>query len=163
MPPETSDSAAHTLPLMLVIDDNTEMLDFIASSVSGEFEAVKAENGADALEVLRSREISLIVCDWMMPVMDGLSLLRTVRGDKALNHIPFVMLTAKTDTDSKVESMRAGADAYVEKPFSMAFLKARISNLLDMRRLLREKYSNKKQSDQTSLILKDFVLLKMRS
>lgn len=137
-----SDSAAHTLPLMLVIDDNTEMLDFIASSVSGEFEAVKAENGADALEVLRSREISLIVCDWMMPVMDGLSLLRTVRGDKALNHIPFVMLTAKTDTDSKVESMRAGADAYIEKPFSMAFLKARISNLLDMRRLLREKYSN---------------------
>lgn len=148
-PAAQEDSASR--PLMLVVDDNTEMLDFISSSMAGDFVTVRAENGAEALELLRTREVSLIVCDWMMPVMDGLSLLREVRADKSLNHIPFVMLTAKTDTESKVESMKAGADAYVEKPFSMAFLKARIGNLLDMRRLLREKYSDDPLAPMTVL------------
>jgi len=140
-----------SLPVMLVVDDNVEMLSFISSSMEGCFEVITAENGSDALEILRSRNVMFILCDWMMPVMDGLSLLRVVRADKDFSHIPFVMLTAKTDTESKVESMKAGADAYVEKPFSMSFLKARISNILEMRRLLRDKYSSDPLEPMTTL------------
>ncbi len=93
----------------------------------------------------------MIICDWMMPVMDGLTLLRKIRNNIATSHIPFIMLTAKTDTESKVESMKSGADAYVEKPFSMAFLEARVENLVNMRRMLRDKYSNNEQVPVTVL------------
>ena len=77
----------------------------------------------------------------MMPEMDGEEFLRKIRSDENYSHIPFVMLTAKTDNASKVTSMKSGADAYVEKPFSISYLDARIENLLEMRALLRKKYS----------------------
>ena len=77
----------------------------------------------------------------MMPRMDGAELCRHVRNDASTRHIPFVMLTAKTDTDSKVEGMNVGADAYIEKPFSMSYLEACCLNIMHVRRLLREKYS----------------------
>ena len=128
-------------PLMLVVDDNVEMLSYISKSMEDIFEVMTAENGREALDILHSRTVDMIVCDWMMPVMDGLTLLRHVRNESDLSHIPFVMLTAKTDNSSKVESMRIGADAYVEKPFSMSFLKARVENLVSMRRRLMEKYA----------------------
>ena len=130
------------LPVMLVVDDNPEMLSYITSSMSAEYTVLTAANGRDALDTLRKREVQMVVCDWMMPVMDGLTLLKHVRRDRELSHIPFVMLTAKTDSRSKIDSMKEGADAYVEKPFSMSFLKARIANLVEMRAKLREKYSS---------------------
>ena len=78
----------------------------------------------------------------MMPEMDGAEFCRRVRQDAAFSHIPFVMLTAKTDDSSKTEGMNCGADAYIEKPFSMKYLEACIRNLLEMRRLLQTKYSH---------------------
>ncbi len=128
-------------PVLLVVDDNEEMLNFITSNFIGEYEVVTAINGKDALDKMRKVEVSLIISDWMMPVMDGVEFLKAVRENKDYSHIPFVMLTAKTDNVSKIETMRSGADAYVEKPFSIGFLKARIENLLEMRKRLREKYS----------------------
>ena len=128
-------------PAMLIVDDNPEMLDYIRKIMESKYTVHTAENGQDALDVLKDKDINIIICDWMMPVMDGLSLLRKVRGNVATSHIPFIMLTAKTDTESKVESMKAGADAYVEKPFSMAFLDARVENLVNMRRMLRDKFA----------------------
>ena len=138
-------------PLMLVVDDNVEMLSYISSSMSSRYEVMTAENGVQALEVLKQRSVQLIICDWMMPVMDGLTLLKEVRRNKEMSHIPFVMLTAKTDSASKIESMKQGADAYVEKPFSMSFLKARIDNLVDIRNLLKQKYSSDPMEPVTSL------------
>ena len=97
----------------------------------------------------------------MMPRMDGAELCRRVRNDASTSHIPFVMLTAKTDTDSKVEGMNVGADAYIEKPFSMSYLEACCLNIMHVRRLLREKYSTTPSEPITEIastsVDKDFL------
>lgn len=77
----------------------------------------------------------------MMPNMDGVTFCRSVRSDKNVSHIPFVLLTAKTDDESKAQGMECGADIYIEKPFSMQVLKSSIANMIDLRRMLRERFS----------------------
>lgn len=146
--PETADG---DLPVMLVVDDEEEMRTFIAMAMAGRYRVLTASNGAEGLEILRKNLVAVVVCDWMMPVMDGLTMLRQLRADTALNHIPFLMLTAKTDIYSKVESMKEGADAYVEKPFSLSFLTARLDNLIDIRRMLRKKYETNPLEPVTTL------------
>lgn len=129
-------------PVMLIVDDNTEMLNFLSGSFADKYSILTAEDGLEALERLKENDVTLIVSDWMMPRMDGTELCRAVRADQATSHIPFILLTAKTDTHSKIEGMDCGADAYIEKPFSVQYLEACIKNLVDLRSLLRQKFSN---------------------
>lgn len=140
--PDENESPTQSDPVLLVVDDNEEMVNFIASHFEKNYEIITASNGKEALEKMTENTVSLIICDWMMPVMDGEEFLRKIRSDENYSHIPFVMLTAKTDNASKITSMKSGADAYVEKPFSISYLDARIGNLLEMRALLRQKYSH---------------------
>ena len=91
----------------------------------------------EALEKLKEHEVTLIVSDWMMPRMDGVEFCKALRADQSISHIPFILLTAKTDTNSKIEGMDCGADAYIEKPFSVQYLEACIKNLLDLRNSLK--------------------------
>ena len=128
-------------PLMLIVDDNEEMLNFLSSSFSAQYSILTAEDGMEALEKLKEHEVTLIVSDWMMPRMDGVEFCKALRADRSISHIPFILLTAKTDTNSKIEGMDCGADAYIEKPFSVQYLEACIKNLLDLRNLLRQKFS----------------------
>ena len=128
-------------PVMLIVDDNREMLDFLSSSFTDKYTVLKAEDGVEAQEVIGKNDISLIVCDWMMPRMNGIELCRAVRANWATSHIPFILLTARTDTNLKVAGMDCGADAYIEKPFSVQYLMACIDNLLELRNLLRQKFS----------------------
>lgn len=134
-------AASKDKPVMLIVDDNEEMLNFLSSSFSGQYSILTAEDGVEALEKLRENEVTLIVSDWMMPRMDGVEFCKALRADQAISHIPFILLTAKTDTNSKIEGMDCGADAYIEKPFSVQYLEACIRNLLDLRNLLRQKFS----------------------
>jgi signal transduction histidine kinase/ligand-binding sensor domain-containing protein/CheY-like chemotaxis protein len=127
---------------MLVVDDNEDMVNFISANFRNKYNVITAVDGVEALEKLRQNYVSMIVSDWMMPRMNGMELCKAVRADANTSHIPFIMLTAKTDNDSKVQGMDQGADAYIEKPFSMQYLEACIKNLIDMRRLLREKFSH---------------------
>jgi len=129
-------------PGLLIVEDNVDLLQFLSRSLSDQFSVFEACGGAAALEILRAEDISFILSDWMMPDMDGAELCRAVRGDSSLSHIPFVMLTARTDEDSKLESMDIGVDAFIEKPFSMAYLRAQIRNLLQIRKVLVQKFSN---------------------
>jgi YesN/AraC family two-component response regulator len=101
-----------------------------------------ALDGVEALSLLSKHEISIIVSDWMMPRMDGQELCRRVRLNPLTSHIPFLMLTAKTDNKSKIEGMNIGADVYIEKPFSVEYLEACIANILLMRRRLMQKVSS---------------------
>ena len=101
-----------------------------------------ADNGKNALRKLKKHPVSLIISDWMMPEMDGPEFCRRVRENSEYSHLPFVMLTAKTDDAAKTESMNCGADVYIEKPFSMKYLEASVRQLLEMRRLLRSKFSH---------------------
>lgn len=128
-------------PYLLIVDDNTDMLRFLTDNFHADYTVVTAENGEEALDKLRANPIAMIISDWMMPVMDGAEFCRRVRADRRFSHIPFVMLTAKTDDATKTESMNCGADAYIEKPFSMEYLQACIRNMLDMRRRLFQMYS----------------------
>lgn len=126
---------------VLVVDDNDDMLAYLEENIAEKNRVIVAHDGLEALDKLSDNDVSLIICDWMMPRMDGAELCRHIRNDAATSHIPFVMLTAKTDNDSKIEGMNVGADAYIEKPFSISYLEACCTNIMQMRRMLREKYS----------------------
>lgn len=128
-------------PLVLVVDDNEEMLHFLSASFSDQYNILVAEDGVEALRKLEGNNVAFIISDWMMPRMNGVEFCRAVRANQATSHIPFILLTAKTDTRSKVEGMDCGADAYIEKPFSMQYLEACIKNLMDLRNMLRQKFS----------------------
>jgi len=126
---------------MLIVDDSEDMVSFLSSNFRDKYEVITAGDGIEALDLLNKHEVSIIISDWMMPRMDGSELCRQIRHNPLTSHIPFVMLTAKTDDDSKVEGMDVGADTYIEKPFSVQYLEACIRNILQMRRHLIEKFS----------------------
>lgn len=136
----TPPSSSHT-PIMLIVDDSEDMVGFLSENFKEKYRVITANDGIEALDMLSKHEVSIIISDWMMPRMDGVELCRRVRQDQLTSHIPFVMLTAKTDDDSKVEGMDVGADTYIEKPFSLQYLEACIRNVLQMRRRLMEKFS----------------------
>lgn len=138
-----SGMAEEAIPTMLVVDDNDELLEFIADSFADTYNVLTASDGEKAWEVLKKNpSTAIIVSDWMMPNMSGDELCRKVRTDSDFSHIPFIMLTAKTDDTSKTEGMNCGADAYVEKPFSLNYLEACLRGILDMRRRLRQRYAS---------------------
>lgn len=128
-------------PVMLIVDDNQEMLNFLANNFTNRYNILLAEDGIEALEKLKENDVTLIISDWMMPHMNGVELCKAVRANPATSHIPFILLTAKTDMDSKIEGLDCQADAYIEKPFSVQYLEACIKNLITMRNLLRQKFS----------------------
>lgn len=133
-------TASHR-PKVLIVEDNEDMLNFLSNHFKKEYMVLTAQNGVQGLRLLKSHSVTLIVSDWMMPEMDGAEFCRQVRADHAISHLPIILLTAKTDSDSKAIGMDVGADAYIEKPFSMKHLEATIRNLMEMRRLLLVKFS----------------------
>ena len=128
---------------LLIVDDQQDMLDYLAGHFQQQYTVMMAHDGLEALDLLSAGagNVSLIVSDWMMPRMDGAEFCRRVRQNTATSHIPFIMLTAKTDDESKINSMNVGADAYVEKPFSIHYLDGIIRNTLAMRRKLLEAFT----------------------
>lgn len=126
---------------ILLVDDNDEMLSFLAASFCKDYEVLTAVDGVDALKVLGEHTVDFIVSDWMMPRMDGVEFCRKVRNDPNTSHIPFILLTAKTDNYSKIQGMKGGADIYIEKPFSLEYMRTCIDNIGEMRERLRRKFS----------------------
>lgn len=134
-------ASADKRPTMLIVEDNEDMSAFIAANFESNYNILTAADGQEALETLNQQEVTLILSDWMMPRMDGVTLCRHVRSNANISHIPFILLTAKTDDDSKAQGMECGADIYLEKPFSLQVLKSSIANMIELRRMLREKFS----------------------
>lgn len=118
---------------ILLVEDNAELLKLTADALGEWFKVKKALNGQQALECLAGESIDVIVSDVMMPVMDGLELCSHVKQNINYSHIPVILLTAKTTLQAKAEGMQCGADAYVEKPFSIHQLQGQIENLLRLR------------------------------
>ncbi|MBM6993524.1 MAG: response regulator [Prevotella sp.] len=131
-------SAAHktSQPIILVVEDNTDINNYIAQSLAPDYIVVQASDGEAGLRAAKANLPDLIVCDIMMPVMDGITMTRLVKQDMMTSHIPIVMLTAKTTTDDRVEGYESGADSYLTKPFSITMLKTRIANLMESRQNL---------------------------
>ena len=130
------------LPAILLVDDEADILEFLADELKEKYSIYTAVNGAVALETLKRESIQLVVSDVMMPQLDGFELCSIIKTDFDYCHIPVVLLTAKTTLQSKIEGLELGADAYIEKPFSPAHLQAQIACLLNNRNRLKEYFAN---------------------
>ena len=129
-------------PLILLVDDNEEILEFLEHELVERYAVVKALNGQEALQVLKEDTVQLIICDVMMPVMDGFELCKTVKSHFEYSHIPVILLTARNTLQSKIEGLELGADAYIEKPFSPEFLQVQRANLLANRLKIKEYFAS---------------------
>ena len=123
-----------------LVDDNADLRRFIGTLLEGDYRILLACDGKEALEKAGRELPDLVVCDVMMPVMDGLQFCRTLKEQLATSHIPVILLTAKSLEDQRAEGYDSGADAYISKPFSEKVLLSRIGNLLKSRILLKEHY-----------------------
>ena len=138
-------------PTILVVESDKDMRDFIVNSLSGEYRILVAKNGVQALRILSKHdELSLIITSWIMPVMNGVEFCQKVRQDKSICHLPIVMLSAKTDEDSKAQSKICGADVFISKPFSMKYLVASVNQLIEMRRTLIFRFPKEKSAEDSS-------------
>lgn len=138
--PETNAAGANRLTVLLV-EDNPEMLAFVSRRFAAGYTVLTATNGEEALAVLDGNFVNLIISDVVMPRMDGFELCKTVKSDVSYSHIPVVLLTAKTTVQSKIEGLELGADAYIDKPFSMEYLAACVANLIANREKLRRAFA----------------------
>jgi signal transduction histidine kinase/ligand-binding sensor domain-containing protein/DNA-binding response OmpR family regulator len=128
-------------PVLLIVEDSHDMCKFLCKSLCSEYQIIEAKNGKEGLLQLYKQSVDIIISDIMMPVMDGITFTREVKENLQFSHIPLVLLSAKTDNTSKIEGIKAGADAYIEKPFSPQILTAQIQNLVESRKKLRKKFS----------------------
>ncbi|MCA9731494.1 MAG: response regulator [Deferribacteres bacterium] len=138
-----ADSAAPNKdrPVVLVVEDNPDVRWYIRSYLEVEYHIVEAENGFEGLKKARACRPDILVIDLMMPKMNGIDLCRKLKTDDRTSHIPIILLTAKADAQTKIESFETGADVYLTKPFDAKELRARLKNLLRQRRLLMEKFN----------------------
>lgn len=126
---------------VLVVEDNEEIRKYLSQGLEPYFIVKEVENGAKALEVLKSEEISLILTDVMMPVMDGIQLCKMVKQNLKTCHIPVIILSAKMEIKDQLEGLQVGADDYIPKPFSLSFVIMKIKNILRTHYRVIEHYS----------------------
>ena len=129
------------LPPILVVDDEEEILEFLERILQTRYKVFKAENGQEALKILSTEPIQLVVSDVMMPDLDGFELCKAIKSNFEFSHIPVILLTAKNTIQAKVEGLELGADAYIEKPFSKEHLLAQMASLITNRSMLREYFA----------------------
>lgn len=130
------------LPTILLVDDEEEILEFLERILKIKYTIFKAETGQNALKILSTESVQLVVSDVMMPEMDGFELCKIIKSNFEYSHIPVILLTAKNTIQSKVEGLELGADAYIEKPFSKEHLLAQIASLIANRSMIREYFAS---------------------
>lgn len=136
-----------TKPLLLVVEDNAELRSNLTEFFSAYFRIAEAEDGEDGLAKARELTPDIIVSDVMMPRMSGTEMCRTIKADLDLCHIPVILLTALSTSESKLEGLNTNADDYVTKPFESTLLLARIDNLLRLRKILRSQFEKQPVND----------------
>ncbi len=132
---------------VLVVDDDAEIRDYICTELSGDYHMLECESGKVGLAMVLEMKPDLVISDVVMPEMDGISLCKKIKQNININHIPVVLLTAKSNESDNLEGLGIGADAYISKPFNMEILKKTVENLVKNRDLLRNNYSGKQQQD----------------
>ncbi len=133
--------SAETKYKVLVIDDNDDIRDFLNEKLNPYFEVITAEDGDTGIQKSMEEDPDLIICDVMMPGMNGFDLTRRLKENFETCHIPVILLTAYIADEHNSEGIEAGADAYITKPFSMSHLLLQINKLLEKRELLRKHYA----------------------
>jgi signal transduction histidine kinase/DNA-binding response OmpR family regulator len=127
---------------ILVIDDDPEILSFVSKQLQNTYKIITATNGKEALDILETESVNLIVSDVMMPEIDGFELCKRLKNNINYSHIPIILLTARATLQSKIEGIELGADAYIEKPFSTEYLLVKIATLLTNLEKLRKAFTS---------------------
>jgi len=127
--------------IVLIVEDNADLREFMKNALEENYHVEEAANGEQGLRKAEKFIPDLIISDIMMPKMDGREMTTKLKQDEKTSHIPVILLTAKSDQESKLEGLALGADDYLIKPFDTKELLARIKNLIDMRKILQEKFS----------------------
>lgn len=152
-----SDELSATKSLILVVEDNDEIREYMCRSVSDSFNVLEANNGKSGLELALEHIPDIIVSDVMMPVMDGFELCKRLKEDMRTSHIPLILLTAKDSMQDRMDGYSIGADSYITKPFSAGLLQTRLKNLLEAKQKMALMYSsslNQKQAFMTESLNK---------
>ena len=134
-------------PEVLIIDDNIDIRTYLRSALSEKYNVSEAADGKVGLELARKIVPDIVLSDIMMPVMDGLAFCQQLKTDKAISHIPVILLTARSLDEQRAEGYEHGADAYLSKPFSLRLLFSRIDNLIQSRKKLSKLFSNSDEND----------------
>ena len=128
---------------LLVVEDNIELLMLMNQLLSTKYHVETATNGKEAMEIIQKEELDIIISDVMMPVMDGLELTKKLKADPNYQHLPIILLTAKTQEEDHAEALQIGADSYVTKPFKLSDLELRINNIVENRQRVKEEFISK--------------------
>ncbi len=128
-------------PKILIVEDNTELRSFLASSFGDVYQVYTADNGKSGYDLVRKYAPEVVLSDVMMPEMNGIELCRLIKNNLYTSHTPVILLTAKAMVENQLEGLETGADDYIPKPFNLDVLRAKISNLVDSRAKLRAKFS----------------------
>lgn len=128
---------------ILIVEDNADIRSYIRSILGNQYSIEEAENGVIGLEVATLQDFDLIISDLMMPEMDGIEMCKQLKKSIETSHIPIILLTAKSDIENRIEGLSIGADSYITKPFHPKHLIIRVEKLIEVREMLKNRYSRK--------------------
>jgi signal transduction histidine kinase/ligand-binding sensor domain-containing protein/DNA-binding response OmpR family regulator len=142
-----------TKACVLIVDDDEEIRKYICQELAAEYHMMESANGKEALTILLNKTPDLIISDVMMPEMDGITLCRKIKQNVNINHIPVVLLTAKSEEEDNLEGLGIGADAYLVKPFNMEILRKTVQNIIRNREMLKNNFSgNQHHADKVQKV-----------
>jgi two-component system sensor histidine kinase ChiS len=139
-PESLEKEACSVQPLILIVEDNRDIALYLKSLLTERYKVITARNGEEGLDAAEKSIPDLVITDLMMPVKDGYQLACEMKQNRLLNHIPVIMLTAKTSDEDRIKGLRCGVEAYIRKPFQPEELLISIENIFENRRILKEKY-----------------------
>lgn len=148
-------------PRLLIVEDNKDVQAYLASALQAHYDIDLADNGAIGIEKATTQIPDLIISDVMMPEKDGYELTDILKQDERTDHIPIILLTAKSDSDSKISGLEKGVDAYLSKPFEEKELLVRIDKLLELRKKLQERYTKLPPTPAGPTVIQDPFLQKL--
>ena len=140
---------------ILVVEDNDDLRSFLTDILSSQYNVLSASNGREGLETAETRQPDFILTDVTMPEMDGLTMVRNIKNNKHLSHIPIIVLSAKASEQDRVLGLREGIDDYVTKPFSATYLRQRIANIIAQRHMLQQSYLESLGSGNSAAVSDD--------
>lgn len=133
---------------LLIVEDDEQIRQYLARELSARYHVTTCNNGSEAMQLLFHQQFDLVISDIMMPVMDGLTLVRNIKGNITLNHLPVVLLTAMTRDEDNITALEAGADDYITKPFNIEIVKTKVGSLIARYRSLKNIYEGKQVHDE---------------
>ena len=147
--PAAIDNLLHTV---LVVEDDPEMRGYLAKELSEQYNVLVAPNGEDALQLIESQRVDLIVSDIMMPGIDGIALCNRIKSTTEYCHIPVILLTAAVGMETRIDTLEAGADGYIEKPFAIELLLANVANLFKNREIANRQFTQSPLTHFNSMV-----------